>query len=49
MGKAFEELIYNSDRGFTGISKNSIIINRVQCEQLDNLQSRGILSFTHLD
>lgn len=29
MGKAFEELIYNSDRGFTGISKNSIIINRI--------------------
>lgn len=49
MGKAFEELIYNSEHGFTGLSKTSIIINRIQCEQLDHLQSKGILAFSHLD
>ena len=49
MGKAFEELIYNSDHGFTGLSEDSIIINRVQCNQLENLQSKGTLSFNHLD
>ena len=45
MDKAFEQLIYNSKEGFTGIDENTIAISPEQCDELKN---SGNIKYEHV-
>ncbi|MGD9533070.1 MAG: hypothetical protein AB7V56_04785 [Candidatus Nitrosocosmicus sp.] len=47
--KAIDTLIYESNDSFTGVDKNTLIISKDQCVQLEQLSNDGKLSFSVLD
>lgn len=49
MDKAFDVLIYQSDKGFSSAGENALTIDAEQCQQLEKLQAQGELSYSHLD